>query len=303
MKLLREIRDSVTNSTVEISTVLRKAKVLAVTLENQEFKDWVSHELGGYPDKVTIPEYREIASPLLGNFVGPFHKVSGYLLPVSQMPDFMRESALSFPFPNPIKEIESMALTGGDDLRHPWPTEAVIVLGSTIRLAGNYSLVEVYQPISRAQLEKIIDAVRNRLLDFLLALQEIDPQTLESEDALRELPKETVNQVFHLSVYGSHNILAAGTGFSQMVTQAIPQNDEGALLQHLRQAGLSEMDLEDLKSALKKDGARPKGDFGNRVKAWMGKVVVKAIDGSWKVAAAAAPEVLTKALSAYYGWE
>ena len=303
MRLLRELRDSVTNSTVEISTVLRKAKVLAVTLENQEFRDWVSHELGGYPDKVTIPEYREIPSPLLGDFMGPFHRVTGYLLPISQMPDFMRKSALSFPIPNSIKEIESMALSGGDDLRHPWPTEAVMLLGSKIRLTGNYSLVEVYQPISRAQLEKIIDAVRNRLLDFLLALQEINPHTLESEDALRELPKEAVNQVFHLSVHGDHNILAAGSGFSQTVTQTIPQNDKGALLRHLREAGVSEEDLKGLESALKADGARAKGDFGDRVKAWMGSVMVKAIDGSWKIAVAAAPEVLTKALSAYYGWE
>jgi hypothetical protein len=302
MKLIREIRDGVTDSNVELSTVLRKAKILAVTLGNQEFKDWVSRELGGYPARSEVPNYREIVSPPLGNFIGPFQHISGYLLPVSHMPDFLREDATVIRFVHPIKEVESMARSGGDSLRHPWPAEVVMLLREQFQMTGNCNLVEVYQPISRAQLEAVVDAIRNRLLDFLLALQEINPLVLESEDALRDLPKDVVNQVFHVSVSGSHNVLATGSGFSQAVTLSVLQADQSALLSHLRQLGLSENDLEGLKSALTTDGARPKGEFGERVKDWMGKVIIKAIDGSWKIATTAAPEVLMKALSAYYGW-
>jgi hypothetical protein len=303
MRLVSEIRDGVADSNVDISTVLRKAKILAVTLGNQEFKDWISQELGGYSGKSETPKYRQIVSTPLGNFIDFFgNRIMGYLLPISQMPDFLQENARAICIPSPIREIESMARTGGDELRHPWSAEAVMLLRKHIQISGNYTLVEVYQPIGCAQLDAVVDAVRNQLLDFLLALQQINPLILESEDALRDLPKDTVSQVFHVSVSGSHNILATGSGFSQALAQSIPQYDRAALLAHLRQMGVSEGDLEDLGSALEKDGSQPRGEFGERLKGWMGKVMVKAMDGSWKIAAATAPEVLTKALSAYYGW-
>jgi hypothetical protein len=302
MKLVREIRDGATDSTMDLSTVLRKAKILAATLGNKEFKEWVSYELNGYPAQSETPDYRQISSPPLGDFIGYGSKISGYILPVSQMPDLLRENAFTIRFPNSIKEIESMAQTGGDNLRHPWPAEAVMLLREHIQLTGGYVLIDTYQPISRAQLEAIADAVRNRLLDFLLALQEINPLVLESEDALRDLPKDIVNQVFHVSVSGNHNVLATGSGFSQAVTQVVSRNDQTTLLAHLRQIGVSDDDLDDLRSALEMDGERPPGDFGERVKTWMGRAIVKAMNGSLKVAVTAAPEILMKALSAYYGW-
>jgi hypothetical protein len=43
--LLREIRVAATDSGVEISTVLRKAKSLATRLRNPEFEAWVDREL------------------------------------------------------------------------------------------------------------------------------------------------------------------------------------------------------------------------------------------------------------------
>lgn len=303
MKLVREIRDGVVDSRIELSTVLRKAKILAVTLKNEEFKDWVSNELSGYSAETEVPSYREIASPVLGDFSGPFgERITGFMLPASLMPDFLKKRATTVRFANPIKELESMTNLTEGDLRRPWLPEAAILLRDKIKLSGDFVLVEAYQPIQKAHLEKILDAVRNRLLDFLLGLQEMDPTILDSDDALRELPKEAVNQVFHVSIFGNHNVLASGSGFHQAVTQTVRAHDKDSLLSTLRQAGLDESDLNELNDALSEDGPRQKG-FGERVKAWMGKVFVKAAEGTWKTALATAPEVVTKALSAYYGWE
>jgi hypothetical protein len=41
MTLLREIQVAATDCKVDISTVLRKAKILAVRLQNPEFESWV----------------------------------------------------------------------------------------------------------------------------------------------------------------------------------------------------------------------------------------------------------------------
>lgn len=58
MTLLREIQAAATDGTVEISTVLRKAKILASRLKNREFGQWVDCELNGYSDVADLPPYR-----------------------------------------------------------------------------------------------------------------------------------------------------------------------------------------------------------------------------------------------------
>ena len=143
MKLVREIRDGVVDPTISLSTVLRKAKILSVSLGNQEFRKWVDYELNGYSGDVELPSYRKLNIPVLGNFSGTFGRsVTGYLLPVAFMPDTFKKMAKEVMFGNPIKEIEpSLAATGKEGLRFPWPTEAVILMRDTIKLTGGFELI------------------------------------------------------------------------------------------------------------------------------------------------------------------
>ena len=84
MSLLKEIQDLAVEPSVELSTLLRKCKILAARLGNPEFKVWVEFELNGYPDELTIPSYRvfptdeEIKEKLLSKNV--YHlKIKNYI--------------------------------------------------------------------------------------------------------------------------------------------------------------------------------------------------------------------------------
>ena len=48
MKLVKEIRDGLANSSADLSGLLRKAKILSLTLDNPDFKAWTTNELNGY---------------------------------------------------------------------------------------------------------------------------------------------------------------------------------------------------------------------------------------------------------------
>ena len=72
MSLLREIQDLSTTEGSDLETLLRKCRVLASRLKNDEFKDWVHCELDGYPKGAKLPEYREFRTFSLGDFGGPF---------------------------------------------------------------------------------------------------------------------------------------------------------------------------------------------------------------------------------------
>ncbi|MCK4822672.1 hypothetical protein KA005_43315 [bacterium] len=303
MKLVRGIRDGVVDPKVSLSTILRKAKILASTLRNDQFRKWVDSELNGYSGDIELPSYRKLVSPVLGNFSGPFgQSVTRYQLPVALLPENFKKLAEAVLLGNPIKEIESLAADGKEGLRHPWPTEAVMLLRDDFKLSGGYVMIEIFQPIVKAQLDGILDAVRNRLLDFLLQLQEIDPKVLDSEKALEGIPKEEVNQVFNVTIHGDHNVLASGSGIEQQVTQEISPYNKEALMAHLAKLGLEQDDLVGLENAIEADGKLKEKKLGKRVVDRLGKITGRAIDGTWKAATAAAPTLITKAISKYYGW-
>ncbi|MEJ2744443.1 MAG: hypothetical protein P8123_01975 [bacterium] len=303
MKLVREIRDGVVDSKVSLSAVLRKAKILAASLDNREFEQWVDCELNGYSGGIELPSYRELYSPVLGNFHGPFSsRVTGYQLPVALMPDTFKDASEAILMRHPIKEIESLASKKQDSLRHPWPAEAVLLLRDVFKLTGGYVLVEIYQPIGQEQLDGIIEAVRNRLLDFLIALEKIDPKVLDSEEALGRISSDQVSQIYNVTIHGNHNVLASGTGINQQVTQNIMPYNKSALMDYLRGLGLNTDDLQALDKAIDADGHPKEKRLGAKVTEWLGKMGAKAVDGAWKVAMGSALTRIAKALSKYYGW-
>ena len=72
MSLLKEIQDAAIDSKSDLSTVLRKSRVLAARLKNEDFTKWVQHELDGYPQVTDIPEYRACKCQSQGHFGGAF---------------------------------------------------------------------------------------------------------------------------------------------------------------------------------------------------------------------------------------
>jgi hypothetical protein len=302
VRLVKEIRDGLANSTANLSGLLRKAKILSLSLGNAEFKAWTTNELNGYSSDEELPPYRVIPSQPVGYFAGPFGStVENMVLPISHMPDSLRELCRNFKLGQCIRELEVMATQ--TELRWTWPTELVLLLRDTITLSGGYVLVEVSQPITKAAIEGVLDAVRNRLLDFILSLQDIRPSILESEDELASIPKESVAQSFSITILGDRNILATGAGISQTVTTSVNPRDPDSLITYLKTIGFEHSDLRELRTALDEDGERPHGQYGIRVKEWIGNAVVKAATGALKVAASSLPTLLTKAISSYYGWD
>jgi hypothetical protein len=50
MTLLEQIQNEAVDGTSDLATALRKCLILAARLKNQEFTEWVNHELNGYPE-------------------------------------------------------------------------------------------------------------------------------------------------------------------------------------------------------------------------------------------------------------
>src|SRR6266446_7153671 len=72
MSLLKEIQTAATDQSTNTATLLRKCKVLAVRLGNEEFKQWIDNELNGYKTIEGLQEYRIIETGSYGEFVGGY---------------------------------------------------------------------------------------------------------------------------------------------------------------------------------------------------------------------------------------
>src|ERR1035437_4319795 len=110
MSLLEDIQAAATDQNVSVSSMLRKCQILAARLHSEPLREWVAHELNGYPDEVTLPMYRgpfrgELKADVLG-FCGGGYKNVG--VPTSNIPAEVREKVLSMSFYQGVGMLENL---------------------------------------------------------------------------------------------------------------------------------------------------------------------------------------------------
>lgn len=67
----QEFIDALTQHDVDLTSTLRKAKVLTSDLHSPELDVWLDWELYGYSDPQKVPPYRRFTAANYGNFAGP----------------------------------------------------------------------------------------------------------------------------------------------------------------------------------------------------------------------------------------
>jgi hypothetical protein len=110
MDLLADIQTAAVDPTHTLSDLLRKCQILAFRLRHEPFKEWVAHELNGYPDEATLPTYRgplrgHIKADLAGSFGSGAKNVH---VPLSNIPEEVRDKATSFNFYQGVAMLEAL---------------------------------------------------------------------------------------------------------------------------------------------------------------------------------------------------
>ena len=158
-----ELQKEALNKNISISDLLRKALVVAKKLKVLDFEQWVTNELNGYEKAEDIPDYRYVEGSVKA--WNPFHGWQPVIFPE---PDI--ENSLSRrPTMQPVAEIESLlqARTDETSLQMLFDAEAKQILRKAIR-----SQTEVTLIFSMTYFVKIIDTVRNIILNWAIKLEE-----------------------------------------------------------------------------------------------------------------------------------
>jgi len=225
MSLFDEIQHEIVSSN-SLSAVLRKAKVLAYRLKNQEFKNWIEHELNGYENKQALPEYRKVPTHSNGNFLNSAWKMDGVPIPPDNIPREFREFASEVHMLQGIKELEALLETldnaKTDTLSQPWPANLLRLLNE--RVYANMFCVGAWKVITKGNIAGIIENTRNRLLSFILELADRYPEVATEgfKSTTASLPDDQIRQVFNYYIMGdSTNIVSAANTISQGGNMAV----------------------------------------------------------------------------------
>jgi hypothetical protein len=297
--LLDEIQNEAVEASSDLGTLLRKCKVLAAQLGSQPIEQWILWEANGYPEDAELPLYRQLPVQILGSFIGPFRKAERLPIPPALLPSNIRDQLVTIPTRYSITQVQYLSDDSGSG------TLTIPMRDLPLRLNNIYADMQCYSAwgeIPVAGMIGIVNSVRNRILDFVLALRKELPDmgANVTEKQISSIPSDRATTIF-LNVTGGYaNVV--GTAVHSPVNFSITANDLTALRTALMQSGVDDADVADLESALKEEPHPAAGKFGPKVVGWIGRMMKKAADGSWKIGLGAAGELLASAISRYYGW-
>mgnify|MGYP001555225754 CR=1 FL=1 len=252
MSLLREIQDAAIDSDTELAVLLRKCKVLAARLGNPEFKQWVENELSGYDNLGSLPGYRILNVISKGHFSGPFQSgLRNADIPLLCIKEDYRKNLSCSYLNQPVAAMESLVgSTTGGILKEPWNPDLVAYVGEDIYEGMN--CMQAWKVIPITGIISALNAVRNRILSFVLEIEAESPDAGEAPANSNPVPQEKVNQIFNTYITG--DVQNVATGSSDFCQNAV--NNQGSeelfrdLLEALHQVSADSNVVSDLAHAV-----------------------------------------------------
>ena len=157
--IILELQRDAIDENIDINALLRKAYLVSYKLKLNDFEEWIRQEQEGYNGE--IPKYRYISGSIKA--LNPMH---GWI-PVMFTPD-IEEIVSKFPMPNSISAIYDLYNSGEDQsIAFTLPSDLIESLNKTLPVETTYNYFS-----SKSELFRIINTVRNKVLDWSLLLEE-----------------------------------------------------------------------------------------------------------------------------------
>ena len=303
MKLISEIIDLLSNEDGSLTEALIKTKVVLHKIGHKELIDWVNNELNGYPDDSNLPSYRVLPAQVLANMANMAYQVNAHPIPTMHLKESYRESLETAKMTESLAVLEKFTESDGGSLRRPIPMEANHMLGEP--LSGGFQIQSAWSEIQLSGITSILTQVRSRLLDFLLELNESFDDEMSDEEVKQRAAVTDAENIFNNAIFGDNATVIVGSGNTQRISATVIKGDFNSLSETLKEHGVEDADIEELKAAIAADAAEggpEQGEFGVSVKSWLQSMLSKAVDASWQIELGVASSLLASALQRFYGW-
>lgn len=267
MSLLAEIQSECLAKDGSVSRLLRLCLQLAARLKHEPLKTWVLHELNGYPDAESIPDYRFHRTRSLGFFADQFTQVT-LQIPGNLLPEPLKTRFNTARMDQPISQYEEL-LQGSSttDFQMPWPQELALRYGPKV---SPIQCLKMWQELPRSAIAGLVDTVKTRVLSMVLDIEMENPAAGEIVGSTHPISENKVAQIFNTNIYGGQvgNVAAGSSGVTQQVGDQVVAGDLASLKKYLGSIGVTEPENAALVAALEEDQVSGAG-LGARVKEWL----------------------------------
>lgn len=271
--------------------LLRMAKAIAVKLQLKDVCEWIDYELNGYPPKVTVPDYRITRGKLLG------HNPQRGLIPMEVSSAKQEEKLSTVQIGAPVSELAMAYSMPNAIMDFPFSSE----FSNRLQLnQPEFLRFPILRRIGQTKMLNVVEQVRNRLLDWSLALEQqgILGENLQfSQQDKNRAPMTTNHFNFNGNINNAGVIGADNHDFKQQNTLQITAGDFDTLRACLESMGFAPADVQELKTVLDSEPAPAvSGRALPKVYAWLGRAGERVLDAGLEKAAPAAIEAISKYL-------
>lgn len=298
MMLLDDIVDLLSNGSGSLSDALLKTKVLMHTLGEKELKEWVKHELEGYPPEVDVPTYRLLPARLMANLSNSAYRHQNSVIPLNCFPKDLQKTITEHHIRDSVRVLEQHATQPQGSLIMPVGASFGESLRGTV-VHPSYTVENIWTQIEVTQIISLLVEVRSKLLDFVLEIRSKVGDVKES--GVKEAAKGfDAPGMFHSIVTGDNTTIVVGNKNVTHIKNTVKKNDFESLAAVLRENGVVEGDIVELKTAIADDVG--KQDVANKhpgpkVRHWMSEMLGKAVETAWVIEVGVAGGLLTNAHS------
>lgn len=157
--LVQELEQDAYDKGASLSNMLRKTKAVAAKLQLKQPMQWVEAELNGYGAS-EVPAYRKLSGKARTR--NPYHGWQPLMFGDAEI----EQMVCGHPIPNSISEIEHLLETPGEP--------SIALSGKAAQMLcgmADMPTLPINVFFSRGLFVSILDAVRNKVLDWSLQLQ------------------------------------------------------------------------------------------------------------------------------------
>ncbi|QNR87043.1 hypothetical protein H9N25_00750 [Pedobacter riviphilus] len=164
-----------------------------------------------------------------------------------------------------------------------------------------FQILDVHLEIPAAFLSNILAAVRSRLLEFMLEIENRFGQESQIED-LRSKNTQVTNIVNNTITNNGDGVLIT-TGSKNDVSAKInvTKGNHQHLAEEMNGKSITKEDIDELLAVIDKQIPDDLDKYSDEVNAWIKKMLGKSLDGSWDVQFGNAGGLLSTILAKYYG--
>ena len=303
--LLKRIVDDATSSQVSLSEVLRLCMRLGQVLGNEELSKWAMAEARGYDDASTLPEYRTFKTDVYGTFSGwGGSRINNFLIPEIVVKPEHHKALFEVKIMQSVGELERLVSSGSQEeaISVAWSGDTIAYYQRKEFLQG-YVLVAASKRFTRATIAGILEVIRTRVLEFVLAIEKefgVEANTNNGASLVEPSEQEKVSQMFQTIIYGGENVSVGSNGTVNQQVVNVQPGDLSGLKQQLESLGLTPTLISELETAFDKDQDSDEQP-GLATRGWLGRVMIMVGKGTLQLASTTAAAVVTAEIRKFLG--